>query len=376
MKILFITQSLTPNSGWGRYSSSIIKAVKHDGHSIKIVVEEGQSSDNEVLPLLKSPVKYLANPITSCLSAKKVNGVVNDFQPEIIHFMVEPYVHILPFLRVSTDTKIFLTAHGSYSFIPSLFPEEKLKLFLSKSLTKKAFSKLSKIISVSSYTKEYMEGEYQSILGKKLQKEVHVISNGVDNSLFGQVQSRDTKSNKTIIFVGAVKKRKGVIETLRAISSYIKKYKENISYIIAGDKTAEPDYVDIVIKEIKNLGLEDKVSLVGSVSKSDLDSLYSKADLLISLPIQKGSFFEGFGLVYLEANAHGVPAIGSTKSGARDAILDGFSGYLVDSQDENQIIEKIHKVLNGSIKREDCISWAEKQDIKNKIKILLDLYRV
>jgi len=67
-----------------------------------------------------------------------------------------------------------------------------------------------------------------------------------------------------------------------------------------------------------------------NVSNQELIKLYYQSDLFLLTPIYvEGSKFEGFGLVYLEANACGKPVIGTYGCGAEDAIKDNYSGFLL-----------------------------------------------
>jgi len=54
---------------------------------------------------------------------------------------------------------------------------------------------------------------------------------------------------------------------------------------------------------------------------------------------------EGFGLVYLEANACGKPVIGGRSGGVPDAVLDGVTGLLVEPTDTDDIAAAIIKLL-------------------------------
>jgi len=93
------------------------------------------------------------------------------------------------------------------------------------------------------------------------------------------------------------------------------------------------------------------------------------------LPINNGKEFEGFGLVYLEANTKGVPCIGSKNCGAQEAILDTKTGYVIDPFDPKEAAQKMDLILNqNSINKEDCINWAKQNDIKIKTKELLNFY--
>lgn len=72
-------------------------------------------------------------------------------------------------------------------------------------------------------------------------------------------------------------------------------------------------------------GIASSVDFTGFVTDSELQALYEHASVFV-LP----SRGEGFGLVYLEAMAHGIPCIGSTADAATEVIVDGETGRLVN----------------------------------------------
>jgi phosphatidylinositol alpha-1,6-mannosyltransferase len=73
------------------------------------------------------------------------------------------------------------------------------------------------------------------------------------------------------------------------------------------------------------LGVADRVWFAGAVDDSTLQRIYRDSDLFV-LP----STGEGFGLVYAEAMAHGLPCIGARGCGSEDAIIEGTTGRFVD----------------------------------------------
>jgi phosphatidylinositol alpha-1,6-mannosyltransferase len=91
---------------------------------------------------------------------------------------------------------------------------------------------------------------------------------------------------------------------------------------IVGDGPSRP-----VLEQLtRELGLTHRVWFAGAVDESSLETIYRGSDLFV-LP----STGEGFGLVYAEAMAHGLPCVGTRGCGAEDAIIDGVTGRLVDA---------------------------------------------
>jgi glycosyltransferase involved in cell wall biosynthesis len=75
------------------------------------------------------------------------------------------------------------------------------------------------------------------------------------------------------------------------------------------------------------------VQFLGTVDSSRLDQLYREATVFLLLSQDVDLRFEGFGLVFLEAGAYGLPVVGSRCGGIPDAVIDGETGYLVDPAD-------------------------------------------
>lgn len=376
MKILFITNSLNPNDGWGRYSNGLVKEIARHHDVIVLCNSPYEFLDIDQKAFLHSPLS-VSNPFKIFRSSRKIQGIIDSFKPEVVHFLIEPYVVSLPFLKLDKGTKTFLTVHGTYSFIPVRFTNEIVKLMVVSPLIKKAYKRLDGIISVSSYTKQYVLEQYKEFYKVNLEQEkIIVISNGIDLESFNFNLNKVENSYKSILFVGAIKRRKGLLQSIDSFIEYKKRYDKNFIYHIVGSYDENDPYVREVKLKIDESGLKDNVVFHGFVDSKKLESLYVNADLFLMLPVQSGLSIEGFGLVYLEANAYGVPAIGSMGSGASDAIIDGKTGYLVDPLDAMQVSERVHSVLvNKSIDSQNCIDWAKKQDIKEKTKLVLNLYK-
>ncbi len=90
-----------------------------------------------------------------------------------------------------------------------------------------------------------------------------------------------------------------------------------------------------------------RVRLFGEVSRAALLGWYRACDAFALTSVEDGGF-EGFGLVYLEANAFGKPCVGSRDSGARDVIHEGRNGYLANADDQLDIARSLERALSLS----------------------------
>ncbi len=108
----------------------------------------------------------------------------------------------------------------------------------------------------------------------------------------------------------------------------------------------EGDDVDRLRRKAGSLGVGASVRFPGFVPGEDLRALYRSAALL-ALPSRR----EGFGLVYLEAMANGLPCIGSVHDAAGDVIRDGVTGFLVDQADTATLAARIALLLADDERR-------------------------
>jgi phosphatidylinositol alpha-1,6-mannosyltransferase len=75
---------------------------------------------------------------------------------------------------------------------------------------------------------------------------------------------------------------------------------------------------------------------------------------------------EGFGFVYLEASAHGLPILANRTGGVEDAVLDGKTGVFADPESSNDLVEKLEQLLGEPGLRktlgENGRKWAAQHD--------------
>ena len=86
-------------------------------------------------------------------------------------------------------------------------------------------------------------------------------------------------------------------------------------------------------------GLKSKVFFHGPLDNEELIEKLKSAHVLV-VP----SSYEGFGIVYLEGMAFGLPAIGTTAGAASEIINDGENGYLVPPDDDRMLAERLSRL--------------------------------
>ena len=144
-----------------------------------------------------------------------------------------------------------------------------------------------------------------------------------------------------LLSLGRLVLRKGVDRVLGALPAILEQFPKAI-YLIGGSGPDEPKLRALVT----GLGLEERVRFLGYVPRDDLVSLYDLADLfLMPSRLTPAGDSEGFGIVFLEAQARGVPVIGGLAGGMADAVAPG-GGVLVDGAESSSIAEAALRILS------------------------------
>lgn len=136
-----------------------------------------------------------------------------------------------------------------------------------------------------------------------------------------------------LAFVGNLLKRKGLHKLLTALG-LLKAEPWTLS--VAGSLTMDPDYTARIGRKIGDLGLEERVQLLGAVSDHELTRLLKRSHV-IAMPFS----YEGFGIAYLEGMAHGLPALGCSTGGAGEIIHHGKNGFLFDPGDVRGVADSL-----------------------------------
>jgi phosphatidylinositol alpha-1,6-mannosyltransferase len=102
-----------------------------------------------------------------------------------------------------------------------------------------------------------------------------------------------------------------------------------------------------------SLGLDGSVEFVGALDDEARDRVLDEAHVFAMtsrLPLDGGG--EGFGIVYLEAAVHGLPAVAGDVAGAPDAVVHGETGLLVDPTDHVAVADALSTLLADPEKAE------------------------
>lgn len=206
-------------------------------------------------------------------------------------------------------------------------------------LTRYAVRHADAVVAISRYTRDLALG-----VGAPIGR-LHLIAPGVDLPADPGPVPRDEPSSSfapTLITVARLQDRyKGHDVVLRAMALIVERVPD-ARYVIVGDGPLRPSLERLAVE----LGVGHRVHFAGAVSDEEHDAWLRSAQLFVMpsrLPASGAG--EGFGIVYLEAAARGLPVIAGAVAGALDAVRDGETGLLVDPTDHVAVADAACELL-------------------------------
>jgi glycosyltransferase involved in cell wall biosynthesis len=143
-----------------------------------------------------------------------------------------------------------------------------------------------------------------------------------------------------LLFVGNLIARKGLHTVLNALARQTS-LKWHLH--VAGSQEIDPTYSATMRHRANTLSLSKRITWHGRVSDDALAGLFTAADLLV-MPS-----YEGFGIVFLEAMAYGLPVFAANVGAAAEIVEPGVNGYLIPIADDRTLAEQIALVQTNRV---------------------------
>jgi len=180
------------------------------------------------------------------------------------------------------------------------------------------------------------------------------------------------KDKKILISIGRLVKRKGFDKVIEIFPKLLQKY-PNLIYIIIGSGP-DADY----LKE-KASNLKENILFLENIEETEKWSWLQTGDVFIMPSRNINGDFEGFGIVYLEANLAKIPVIAGNSGGVGDAIKHNYNGLLVNPENNSEIKNAIIDLFKDSKLKNKLTDNGYKRvinefNIEKQIKNLYDFY--
>ena len=338
-KVLIISSEFPPGPGGiGQHAYSLAQALYKEGAEILVLTQGDYAWPEEVAcfdsnqpfaikryPRFGRLLTYL-NRLLLTLSVIYRQG----FQKIILTGKFSLWQGLM-IKVVFPKVRTLAVLHGTEVQLPNL---------ITRRLTQLAIKKSDIIVPVSAFTRSLLPEDI--LLEHKC---IRIIPNGTTN---WEEKPDHKDSNKSLpgtpslLTVGHVSPRKGQHRIIRALP-LLKVSFPGIHYHIVGLPIQQAALESLA----RQLDVEKHITFHGRVPEHrDLAFFYQEADVLMLLSEnQPDGDVEGFGIVALEANYFGKPVIGAKYCGIEDAVKPGISGYLVDGDDPEEILEALRNCL-------------------------------
>jgi glycosyltransferase involved in cell wall biosynthesis len=176
----------------------------------------------------------------------------------------------------------------------------------------------------------------EDLVGRGISDErVDVVLCGLDHDRYRVMDGLKRYEAPTIVHFGRVRKYKAIDVVIKAFAQ-IREKLADARLIVIGDGPELGSLRGLAAR----LGLGEAVQFTGRMETSKMVEVLNRSHLFMN-----ASPKEGWGLTVMEANACGVPVVGSNRPGLKDSIHDGDTGYLVEYGDVEGFAERGYELL-------------------------------
>ena len=227
--------------------------------------------------------------------------------------------------------------------------------------------RVAHVISVSEFTRDRFSG-WSGIPRER----IHVLPNTIDLDRYGiglrnpaLVQRYRLEGKRVLLTLGrlsATEQYKGFDEVLELLPELLRLYPD-LTYLIVGDG----DDRDRLQRKAQMLGVADHVIFTGYIAEPEKADHYRLADAYV-MP-GRG---EGFGIVYLEAMACGVPVVASRLDGSREAVRSGELGIVVDPDDRKELRAGIIAALAQPKRIPPGIAYFSSSNFQLRLQVIVN----
>jgi glycosyltransferase involved in cell wall biosynthesis len=290
------------------------------------------------------------------ITARKYLQVINQAKPALVHAHFAVDCSLLAKFRKKINTKkLVCTIHG---YDVTVGDEYAKKSFLIHRLYLKNREQLKDNVDIFIAVSKFIEKRL-ILQGFPKQKIVqHYI--GVDTELFSPTVSNSSSDVKSIVFVGRFVEKKGIFDLLSAAKNLLEQGVD-CRFDIIGDGPLKRD-VENIIKEKKLTN----VVLHGKKTQHEIIEYLDKAYLFcVPSKTAKNGDSEAFGIVFIEAQAMGVPIVSYDHGGINEAVSNGKTGLLAEEGNTTQLTAYLLELCLDTKARNELASNCRRFVIDN-----------
>ena len=366
--VFLITHEFYPKRGGiATFTEEIAKATAGLGYEVEVWAQSAPPENEKEWPfkLHRLSVKGTHDLTCQLKLAKQLIASRRRLRYATV-YLPEPgpmlAMMLLQFSHAFRPHRLILTFHGS----------EILKFHrnpLTRMLTRRLIRHASRISTLTHYTHGLLCRHFPEAAEKTF------LTPGALRSDFAVVHSApaEDKNKLVVLTVGRLHPRKGQLITLHALQSLAPQFRNRIEYWIVGGQR-KGHYEKKLRAAVEQSDLT--VRFFGDLPDEELNQIYDRADIYAMTSVEHGHSVEGFGLVYLEASAHGLPVVAHTVGGVAEAVSDGVTGLLVPPNHPAQLTAAFERLISDHTLRHRLgsagLSWAKRNCWKQSANLLFN----
>jgi len=259
--------------------------------------------------------------------------------------------------------QLVLTFHGSEILKFHRHP-------VTRRLTRRLIENATRISTLTHFTHSLLIEHFPEAEGKTF------LTPGALRSDFAVVPDEPlpiAKNKVIVLTVGRLHPRKGQLLTLQALQALAPRFRHRIEYWIVGEHSRR--HYEQKLRETASRS-DLKVRFFGDLPDDELDRIYDRADIFAMTSIDYRQSVEGFGLVYLEAAAHGLPVVAHAIGGVAEAVVDGVTGLCVPPHRPAQLTAAFERLISDAALRtrlgEAGRTWAHRNTWRKSADVLFN----
>ncbi len=212
-----------------------------------------------------------------------------------------------------------------------------------KKAVQKILTASKRVICANSYTSSQVKSVFHEITDKVFVANPGIEPNFIRNPKRVEALKEEYRldGKKVLFFMGRLVERKGVDKVISSMKDILS-FNPQVHLVIGGSGPDE-DRLKKIISESGDVS--DNVTMLGYIDDGEYWAWLELCDIFIMTSRDISGDYEGFGIVYLEANLAGKPVVAGDSGGVRDAVMNNVNGLLVDPEKEKEIASAVINLL-------------------------------
>jgi phosphatidyl-myo-inositol dimannoside synthase len=366
--IFLITHEFYPkHGGIATFTEEIARAAAGLGHEVEVWAQSAQQIAEKPWPFQIHRLSVKGTHGIACQAglARQLIAQRRRLRYATV-YLPEPgpmlAMMFLQYFKAFRPRRLVLTFHGS----------EILRFYNNPILrkhTRRLIHNASRISTLTHYTQKLLCERFPEAAEKTF------LTPGAlraDFAVIGSNPPSEPKKRLIVLTVGRLHPRKGQLITLQALQSLDPRFRSQIEYWIVGSGSRKTHYEKSLRTAAANAGFP--VRFLGNLPDDELAQVYDRADLFALTSIDYRHSVEGFGLVYLEAAAHGLPIVAHAVGGVAEAVVNGVTGLLIPPRHPAQLAAAFEKLISDSVLRKKLGAaghdWARRNCWEHSARLL------